>query len=190
VVGLKLAQKDPAKITALIGSGVIGRGLPEQLATSVPKQIADYRKSGWEWLLAGFDKEEPTPVPEWMKARIRATDLKPVIGWLQARQKWNWAPWEAAAEVTAPTLFAVGAIEDPDDTMAELASKMPDAIRVRIPQRGHINAFLASNLVLPHVMAFLARRRLADRIFSERKRGPQLATTAIRQSVSDVPQTM
>jgi hypothetical protein len=35
---------------------------------------------------------------------------------------------------------------------------MPDATRVRIPDREHINAFLYSEFVVPRVLEFLAAR--------------------------------
>jgi hypothetical protein len=54
-------------------------------------------------------------------------------------------------------IFVVGALEDPDDFMQEVASSMRDAIRVRIQGLGHINAFLASETVLPHVTEFLSK---------------------------------
>ncbi len=157
LVGLKVAQEHPGRIRALIGSGVIGRSTAKELIEIAPKQIATYRQQGWEKLIAGFDEQEEKPVPGWMKARIRATDIEPVIGWWEARGEWNWSPWEGARSVWAPTLFVVGALEDPEDTMQELASSMPNATRVRLEGLGHINAFLASDKVLPRATGFLSK---------------------------------
>jgi len=95
-------------------------------------------------------------VPEWMKERIRATDLGPLIGWTEARLSWDWSSWDALPRVTVPTLFIVGALEDPDDTMAEAASRIAHAERVRVPGKGHFAGFLDSEFVLPRVEAFLA----------------------------------
>lgn len=156
LVGLKVAEEHPDKITALIGNGAMGRRAGPQLGEMVRQQIAVYREHGWEKLIAGFDEQETAPVPEWMKARIRATDIDPVIGWLEARPDWNWSALDAAPSVAAPTLFVVGALEDPDDFMQEVASSMPNATRVRLEGLGHINAFLASNRVLPYVTEFLS----------------------------------
>lgn len=41
--------------------------------------------------------------------------------------------------------------------MADVAAQMPDAVRVRIPEREHINAFLYSEFVAPRVIEFLSR---------------------------------
>lgn len=157
LIGLKVAEQHPRKIKALIGSGVIGRMTAEQLAAAIPQRVAGHREKGWEELLAGFDAEEIHAVPQWMKERIRATDIQPYIGWWQARANWDWEPWAAAPHIAAPTLFTAGEIEDPNDSLGELAATMPNATRVRIPERSHINAFLATDLVLPHVTEFLSR---------------------------------
>jgi pimeloyl-ACP methyl ester carboxylesterase len=154
-VGLKVAETHPGRLRCLIGSGVISRPVSdEQLAASVNAAIANYREHGWEKLISGFAEDEG-PVPEWMKERIRATDLEPVIAWSQARPDWGWSSWEALSRVSIPTLFMVGELEDPDDEMAAAAAQMPNGRRVRIPGKGHINGFLDSSFVLPHAEAFL-----------------------------------
>jgi pimeloyl-ACP methyl ester carboxylesterase len=155
-VALKLAEQDPNRLIRLIGSGVIGQATSEaELATRVSAAVAEYREYGWEKLIAGFAEDEGE-APVWMQERIRATDLEPVIGWSEARLDWNWSAWEALGRVAAPTLFLVGELEDPDDTMLEAARRMPEGRRVRIPGKGHINGFLDHQFVLPHVQAFLA----------------------------------
>jgi hypothetical protein len=53
-------------------------------------------------------------------------------------------------------LILAGELEDPDDVMREVAALMPDATRIRIPDREHINAFLYSEFVVPKVLDFLA----------------------------------
>jgi hypothetical protein len=60
--------------------------------------------------------------------------------------------------VATPTLILAGELEDPDDLVGKAASMMPDATRVRIPDREHINAFLYSEFVVPRVLEFLAAR--------------------------------
>jgi len=157
-VGLTVAQDHPPRVQCLIGSGVIGRAQGEQLAQAVARSIAQYRDIGWEKLISGFEHDEG-PVPVWMKERIRATDLGPVMDWAEARLSWGWSSWEALGRVAAPTLFLVGELEDPDDTMAGAAAEMQHGSRVRVPQKGHINAFLDSAFVLPHVEEFLAVTR-------------------------------
>jgi pimeloyl-ACP methyl ester carboxylesterase len=155
-VGVKLAESHPSRVRCLIGSGVLGKPpTAAQLAASIAAAVATYREHGWEKLIAGFEADEGE-VPEWMKQRIRATDIEPVIAWSEARLEWGWSTWEALPSIANPTLFLVGEYEDPDDTMAEAAALMPRGQRIRVPGKGHINGFLDSAFVLPHVEHFLA----------------------------------
>jgi pimeloyl-ACP methyl ester carboxylesterase len=107
-------------------------------------------------MLGRFDDRESEPVPEWMKERIRATDVQQFVDFFLAMPNWNWDEWDALPHVAAPTLFLTGDLEDPDDETSEAAALMPNATRFRIPGQGHINAFLKSSVVLPQVTAFLA----------------------------------
>ena len=156
-VGLKLAEEHPTRIWALVGSGGLGRATPEQIADVVARRVPEFRDHGWEKLIARFDTQEPDPVPEWMKQRIRATDVQQFIDWFLALSEWNWNEWEAIPLISAPTLFLTGELEDREDETGKAASLMPNGTRFRIPGRGHINAFLASQVVLPQVTAFLAK---------------------------------
>jgi pimeloyl-ACP methyl ester carboxylesterase len=158
--GIKVAERHPDRLKALIGSGAFGEWTAEKLVEArarVPNRTAEHREHGWEKLLADFDKEEPEPVPDWMKERIRATDVQQFIDWFQAYPDWGWSPWRALPAVGCPTLFLVGEFEDEEDEMAKAASLMPNGTRYRIPGHGHINAFIKSDLVLPQVTAFLAK---------------------------------
>jgi hypothetical protein len=91
-----------------------------------------------------------------MKERIRATDIGQFVDQLLALPDWGWDEWEALAKLSPPALFLTGELEDPDDLVAEAVERMPNGSRVRFPGQGHINAFLRSGDVLPHVTAFLA----------------------------------
>jgi pimeloyl-ACP methyl ester carboxylesterase len=82
--------------------------------------------------------------------------IEPQIGWNTARPGWNWSNWESLSRVATPTPFLVGELEDPDDVMAEAVALMLTGIRMRVPGRDHINAFLRSDMVLTSATAFLA----------------------------------
>jgi pimeloyl-ACP methyl ester carboxylesterase len=156
-VGIKVADDHPGRLLALVGTGGTDDATPEQLAEIRARRVPEYREHGWETLIARFDAHEPEPVPEWMKQRIRDTDIEQFIGWIEARPAWGWSDWKALARIPIPTLFIVGEHEDPEDEMAEAAELMSDGKRVRIEGQGHINAFLRSDLVLPYVLEFLGR---------------------------------
>jgi len=155
-VGLKVAEDNPTRISALIGSGGLGRATPDQLREILARRVPELREHGWDKMLARFDDQEPEPVPEWMKEQIRATDVQQFVDWFLALPNWDWDEWDALPNIVAPTLFLTGELEDPDDETAKAAALMPNGTRFRIPGQGHINAFLQSRHVLPQVTAFLA----------------------------------
>jgi pimeloyl-ACP methyl ester carboxylesterase len=157
-VGLKLADDHPSRIRALIGSGGMSATPPAQYVEFVTSRVPELREHAWEKMIARFDDQEPDPIPEWMKQRLRATDTEQFIDFLQAGTDSGWDGWDALPRVKAPTLFLAGELEDPDDGTAAAAARMPNGRRVRLAGLGHINAFLRSDLAVPHAMEFLGRQ--------------------------------
>jgi pimeloyl-ACP methyl ester carboxylesterase len=158
-VGLKAADLHPDMFNALVLFGPIARrAAPEQIAESTKQRLVAMHEKGWRFLLDEMVASERFPVPQWFLDRVLATDTGPWFAYTEARPSWNWSPWDAVPKVSAPTLILAGELEDPDDVMQEVADLMPDAVRIRIPDREHINAFLYCEFVVPRVMAFLATR--------------------------------
>lgn len=158
VVGLKAAEQRPGLFDAMVLFGPIApRATPEQVAAGTRERLGELRRRGWWFLLDDMTAAEKMPVPRWMLDRITATDIEPYIAWTEARPSWNWSPWDALPLIDSPALMIVGELEDPEDVMGEAASRMREAVRIRIPDREHINAFLAAEIVLPYVTEFLTR---------------------------------
>ena len=156
VVGLRAAEQHPQLFGSLVLFGPIAHPTPpDLLGAAVEKRVQALREKGWWSLLDEMVRAEKHPVPEWMIDRIVATDIEPYIAWSEARASWDWSPWDALGHVAAPTLMLVGELEDPDDTMADAASLMPNAARARVPGKEHINASLDSGFVLPIITKFL-----------------------------------
>jgi 3-oxoadipate enol-lactonase len=156
-IGLKVAAQHPDIFDSLILFGPISqRATKEEVAARMHGAIAALREKGWWALLDGMIANEKFPVPKWFLDRVVATDIEPYIAWAEARPNWNWSAWDALPTIKAPALIIAGALEDPNDVMGEVASLMPNATRVRIPDREHINAFLETRFVVPLVMDFLA----------------------------------
>jgi pimeloyl-ACP methyl ester carboxylesterase len=63
-VGLKVAEENPTRIGALIGSGGLGRATPVQLSEIVARRVPELREYGWEKMLGRFDDRESEPVSE------------------------------------------------------------------------------------------------------------------------------
>jgi pimeloyl-ACP methyl ester carboxylesterase len=158
-VGLKVAQEKPGLFNALVLFGAIGRRTtPEQIASSTATRVEEIRQKGWWCILDGMVECEKFPVPRWFLDDVVATDIRPWLAFSQARPDWNWSSWDAMPRVKAPTLYLAGELEDPDDLLAEAARVTPNATRIRIPDREHINAFLYSEYVVPRVLEFLEAR--------------------------------
>lgn len=153
--GLAMADRHPGRLGRLIFSGGVSRITQAQLEATLEARTAVLRESRWEAMISGFEKEEVREVPEWMLERIRATDIEQLVAWRQARLQWGWNEWEAMPRVANPTLFLVGELEDLELQTEEAARLMPDASCVYLPGLGHINAFLRSDLALPHALRFL-----------------------------------
>ncbi|HEV2217733.1 MAG TPA: alpha/beta fold hydrolase [Candidatus Dormibacteraeota bacterium] len=154
--GLATADRHPGRLSRLIFSGGLAKATREQLAAATEARVKQLRETRWELMIAGFKKEEVREVPEWMTERIRATDIGQFIAWRQARPEWNWNEWDAMPRIKTPALFLVGELEDPEGVTAEAAALMPNASCVVLSGFGHINAFLRSDLALPHALHFLA----------------------------------
>lgn len=63
----------------------------------------------------------------------------------------------ALDDFPVPTLLIAGELEDENDDAAAIASMLPNGDSLRLPERGHADAGVASALVLPEVRAFLDR---------------------------------
>ncbi|HZS61308.1 MAG TPA: alpha/beta hydrolase [Gemmatimonadaceae bacterium] len=155
--GIRLAECEPDRIWALIASGSIGApGPPDTRYSWIESSAADYRANGWQNLIARFDTEEQAPVPEWMKERIRATDIEQFVNTFEAFPDTGWEEWDALPNIETPTLFLTGELEDPENEVAVMVGMMKHAELLRLGSLGHINAFLATYTVLERVLPFLA----------------------------------
>jgi len=159
LIGLKAAEGNPERFSVLILSGAIPpRRTQEELEAAMPRRVAALREQGWWEVIGDMLPAEKFPVPQWFVDRVLATDIEPFIAWSIARTDWRWSHWDAMRRVAIPALLLAGELEDPDDLLAEAARVMPDATRIRVPEREHINAFLYSEFVVPRVLEFLAAR--------------------------------
>jgi pimeloyl-ACP methyl ester carboxylesterase len=156
-VGIKAAAEHPELFSRLMLFGGMGRRTPpDQLAAAIESRLEGMRARGWRYILDDMVAAEKYPVPGWFLERVEATDTAPWFAYTEARRLWDWSPWDALGDIVAPTLILAGELEDPEDIMGEVAAAMPQAQRIRIPEREHINAFLHSKFVVPLVDEFLS----------------------------------
>jgi len=156
---VRLAELHPERVWALIASGsVTPPDPPDELAAWAAATAASHREHGWEKLIASFERQEPEPIPTWMTDRIRATNIDQWIYLIESFPSWRWEEWDVLPGIEAPTLFLTGELEDRDNHVGRLVARMPNAEVLRLAGLGHINAFLATDQVLPRVTSFLRER--------------------------------
>src|SRR5260370_23872195 len=83
-VGLKVAEENPTRISALIGSGGLGRATPDQLREIVARRAPERRAYGREQKLGGFYRRGSQPGPQRTKARMPAAERHRFARFLQA----------------------------------------------------------------------------------------------------------
>jgi pimeloyl-ACP methyl ester carboxylesterase len=155
--GVRLAELHPEQVWAIVASGAVAPpDPPDELAAWSVDAAADFREHGWEKLIARFKDQERVPIPTWMADRIRATDIEQWACLIESVPLWQWDEWDVLPEIDTPMLFLTGELEDRDDNVGTIVGRMRHAERCRLTGLGHINAFLASEQILPRVERFLA----------------------------------
>jgi len=154
---VRLAELHPDRVWAIVASGAVAPpDPPDELAAWSVEAAASFRQYGWEKLIVKYEKQEPDPVPTWMTDRIRATDIEQWVYMIESIPQWHWDEWYVLPELETPTLFLTGELEDRDDNVGQIVARMHHGELCRLTGVGHINAFLASDQVLPRVEGFLA----------------------------------
>ena len=157
-VGVRLAERSPARVWALVANGSVSPPEPvDELAEWVEADAQEYREYGWEKLIELFEEQEREPIPQWMKERMRATDVEQWVNTFETYPFRQWSAWTALPTLAVPTLFVTGELEDPSDRVGGLVAQMLMGERQRIAGKGHLNVFLASATVLRFVAPFLQK---------------------------------
>lgn len=155
-LGYRLAARHPDRVRALVGLGAVGRR-GARLADRV-ERASRIRVEGPDAVVRSLREVEPS-LPDWFAEQIRSTDREMFALELEGWASWA-GPWAEFTIIRAPTLVIVGEIEeDARGTSAvdarAAASALLDGRSVVLPGVGHGLAFVRSDLVLPHVGAFL-----------------------------------
>jgi pimeloyl-ACP methyl ester carboxylesterase len=155
-VGYRLAADHPDRVAALVAIGAVGG--PDEPEESRADLASEVRHDGIEVLVRGLLEEEPDLSP-WFVEQMRSTD--PEMLALQLEGLAGTSHWQVLERIQAPTLLVVGELEEgPDGAAARnartAADRIPRGRPVVLPDLGHCGAFERSDLVLAHVVPFLA----------------------------------
>jgi pimeloyl-ACP methyl ester carboxylesterase len=154
-IGRRLAATHPQRVRAMIGLGAVGPGTSDG-DDEVADAAARVRAHGSDELVSWLREEEPD-LPDWFAEQMRSTDAEMFALTIEAWASWD-GSWSEFASVRCPTLLIVGELEEPHagDNASRAAAVMADGRAIVLPGLGHVAAFVRSDLVLPHVRAFLA----------------------------------
>ena len=155
-VGYAVAARHPDRIAALVGLGAVGG--PDESPEDRRDRAAAVRAHGMTTLVHGLRAAE-VAIPEWFELQMLGTDPEKFALALEGWADWDGA-WSAFPQIQSETLVLVGELEEGPGREAAAnaeaaAAMMPRGRAVILPGLGHVAAFTRSDLVLPHVRAFL-----------------------------------
>jgi hypothetical protein len=131
-------------VTALVASG--GVDGPDESPREWREAARLVREQGLDAIL------DDELMPAWLRTiLVDETDAEVVARELDGFA--DWSPWPVFQRVEAPTLIVAG--EHEAEHVEDAAARIPHGRTTVLPGLGHVGAFVASPLVLPHVRSFL-----------------------------------
>lgn len=154
-----LARYAPTRLNSLMLGGV-GLFRTRQPVTPRPqdgfsKMLEEAVEKGMGVWLA-YREKMVGKLTEAQKARQLANDPRALLTMQKALSEWPGAE-DLLSELKIPVLIFVGDADPAYAGAREGAAKLPDATFVTIPGMNHDQALMHSELVIPHLKAFLAR---------------------------------
>ena len=134
-VGLELCATAPERVVAAVVSGAI------EHPAARPRVARAVRSLGVAELVRLIQRDEGE-LPAWLWLQYLDTDPEMLCLELEAWADWP-GPWAIASEIAAPVLICVGEAEDPAGDAQRLAAELADGRCLRLPELGHLGAFLA-----------------------------------------------
>jgi pimeloyl-ACP methyl ester carboxylesterase len=149
-IGFAIARYAPERVHSLI----IGGGSPYPQSQAGPDRMLEALKQGAEAIPSVWG----VPLPPALKARLVENDVEALIARrTKGLQISGFA--EILSAMTMPCLLFAGEGDPVYAENRECVRSMPNVTFFSLPGLGHADAFLRSDLVLPHVMEFLATLR-------------------------------
>jgi pimeloyl-ACP methyl ester carboxylesterase len=146
-IGFAIARYAPERVHSLI----IGGGNPYPPSQAGPDRMLEALKQGAEAIPSIWD----APVPAAMRARLVKNDVEALIA---RKTKDLQTPGfaEILTTMTMRCLLFAGEADPVCEENRKCVRDMPNATFFSVPGLGHADTFFRSDLVLPHVMQFLA----------------------------------
>ncbi len=151
-VGLHLLARHPERLTGVVAGGAHAGAIvadPEE----VEREAEEFLLHGTGPSLAWVERQGP--VPEWMRAAIRAAEPHALAATTRALAH-HGGVLDALAACPVPVLLLAGDRDPRLPTIRHTAERVPHATLVELPDCGHFDAFARSDLTVPAVRSFLA----------------------------------
>jgi len=143
-IGFGMAKYAAERVGALL----IGGAHPYARSADLLAQID---ATDPEAFLAAFEARQGERFTPEHKARMLANDLQA----LQASSQTRPSVEEVLPTMTMPCLLYVGGADARAPRVEECATRMPQVTFVSLPGLNHAQAYMRSELVLPHILTFL-----------------------------------
>jgi pimeloyl-ACP methyl ester carboxylesterase len=152
-VGFRLGASAPGRVVSLVLGGA--DPFPSNVASIEDDTWLRLFRQGMPAFVADRERHDPT-MPAIMRERWLALDAQAMAA---AREAGLTAPSleDALPTIQTPALIYYGTDDYPDRLPDRAAAKMPNATVVALAGLNHAQAIRRSDLVLPHVVAFLDR---------------------------------
>jgi pimeloyl-ACP methyl ester carboxylesterase len=145
-IGFVLAKYAPDRINSFI----IGASHPYERSMETARRRLG---QGMEAFLAPFESAMSEPIEDEIKARLLSNDVQAVIASTRDRPDMR----EVLAAMTMPCLVYAGESDPLHPDVERAARQLPNGTFFSLPDIGHYEGFVRSDLVLPYVTKFLAR---------------------------------
>lgn len=119
------------------------------------RPFRDYMPRSPEAFEAMVDQVFGSRITSAVRSRLLANDLEALRALTQDRE----SNADVLPSMTMPCLLFVGELDPRLAKVKECASELPNATLFILPQCDHIGAFLRSDVVIPHIKAFLSKVR-------------------------------
>jgi|SRR5579864_116201 len=141
-IGFAMAKHAPNRINSLIIGGAIGasRQRDGSLFLQALERGAEAIPTLWG-----------APLPSPLRARLLANDVEALKACVTDRPSFA----DILSTMVMPCLMYAGEADDIYPAVRSVVARMPNATFFSLPDLGHAESFLRSDLVLPHIIKFL-----------------------------------
>ncbi len=149
-IGFALAKHAPERLHSLI----IGGMHPYALDAESLNQRVEMLNRGMEATVASWEARSGRTIDPAKRARLLANDAKALVASALAIRD-NPGFQDVLPTMTMPCLLFVGEADAPYPLAKEAVKHIPKVTFVSLPDLNHMEAFVRSDAVLPHITTFL-----------------------------------